>query len=1015
MAEAALFSIATAILKSIASEIAKPGGSFASQEIQLLCCAKDELKSLQDTVQTIQAVLLDAEKKQWHDNQVKLWLGRLKDMLYDVQDLFDDVATENLRRKIMFDDVATENLRPKVTSGNKMSKAVRIFFSKSNQLAHRLRVANKIRELRKELDRIKSDKELSNLEQHLSDETIGRGKKPEVPSPDEKIIGREEDKKKIKQLLFDSSSSQSVSFVAIVGKGGLGKTALARLVYNDGEVKEHFGLKMWVCVSDVFNVNVIIKEILKSAKDNCQEHDDEMKRLLQDLENKPIHELPSLLPEILGRLKYLLVLDDLWNEDRNNWLKLGDWLEGGLRGSKILVTTRSHKVAKVTDAKSVIHVLNGLSEDKSWNLFRKMAFGDGVESSDPELEETGRDIVKKCAGVPLAIRTIGGLLYGKNKDEWRRYKVRQLPEIPEIDEVDDGIMQVLKFSYDRLPSCLKHCFAYCSLFPKDYVYNKEMMIHLWMAQGFIESLNGEDNLEDIADNYLSELLCRSFLDAARKEDDGEVLTFKMHDLMHDLAQKVAGGECKIVNFKGGDNDRGIRHALIISESFSEEKMVSLLKTSKLRTFLCLEGESSIVNSPKVFSGCKHCRALGLGNTDIPLPPSSFGKLKHLRFLNISANKSIQSLPDSITDLVSLQILELIKCDNLKTFPKNLRKLVNLRYLKISGCDSLSHLPPLSEVPSLRTLILWSLDALEFLQQTSDPEQSDTTRPFFPSLEKLSLCFCSNLKGWWGRKLVMGAYQKHRSDNSLSSFPKLWSVNIRGCPHLNFMPPFPQVEYLFTNSTKTLEQQLMVNPNCPSEAAVGSTFIPFSKLKSLVLNDSDVEPSMLETLLRLPSNLESMGLYFCYRWCLSRSMQNLSSLQKLDIIYCEGLDILCQEDKHGNQWRFLTKLRVLKITGSMNSVALPEGIQHVTTLQSLEISDCWKLQSLPEWIGNLSLLEKLVLSDCTKLKRLPFGMRNLTRLKELRILHCPTLKESYLTDGREDRPKIPHIPVIVWED
>ncbi|XP_030456727.2 putative disease resistance protein RGA3 [Syzygium oleosum] len=999
MAEAVLFSLATNILESIATEIAKPGGSFASQKVQLLCSAKDELQSLQDTVQTIQAVLLDAEKKQWHDNQVKLWLRRLKYVLYDVQDLFDDVATENLRRK--------------VTSGNKMSKAVRVFFSKSNQLAHRLRVANKIRELRKELDRIKSDKELSNLEQHLSEETIGRGKKPEVPSPDEKIIGREEDKKKIKQLLFDSSSSQSASFVAIVGKGGLGKTALARLVYNDGEVKEHFGLKMWVCVSDVFNVNVVIKEILKSAKDNCQERDDdEMKKLLQDLENKPIDQLPSLLREILGRKKYLLVLDDLWNEDRDKWLKLGDWLEGGLQGSKILVTTRSHKVAEVTDAKSVIHDLNGLSEDKSWNLFRKMAFGDGVELSNPELEETGRDIVEKCAGVPLAIRTIGGLLYGKNKDEWLRYKVRELPEIREIDEVDDGIMQVLKFSYDHLPSCLKHCFAYCSLFPKDHIYEKEMMTHLWVAQGFIESRNGEDNLEEVADNYLSELLCRSFLDIASKAVDGEVLTFKMHDLMHDLAQKVAGGECKIVNFKGEDNDSGIRHASFSSEIFSEEKMVS---TSKLRTFLYLGGEYSVLNSSKVFSGCRHCRALGLDNTDIPLLPSSFGKLKQLRFLDISANQSIQSLPDSIADLVNLQFLKLIGCENLKTFPRDLRKLVKLMYLKIGDCDSLSHLPPLSELPSLRTLILLSLDALEFLQQTSDPEQSDTTRPFFPSLEKLSLRFCSNLKGWWGRKLVMGAYQKHRSDNSLSSFPKLWSVNIRGCPHLNFVPPFPQVEYLSTDSTKMLEQQLMVNPNCPSEATVGSTFIPFSKLKRLVLKGRDWEPSTLETLLRLASNLESMSLIECDLRSLSHGMQHLSLLQKLEIWDCEGLDLSCQEDEHGTQWRYLTKLHVLKIGYVQNLVALPEGIQYVTTLQSLEIYQCWNLESLPEWIENFSLLEKLVLYGCPRLERLPLEMRSLTRLKEMRIGNCPALKERYLTDGREDWPEIAHIPVIVWED
>ncbi|XP_030464000.1 putative disease resistance protein RGA1 [Syzygium oleosum] len=144
MVEAVLFSLATDILKSLAAEMAKPGGSFASQKIQLLCGTKDELQSLEDTIQTIQAVLLDAEKQQWHSNQVKFWLNRLKDMLYDIQDLLDDVATEDLRRKVTF--------------GNKKSKAVRVFFSKSNQLAHRLKVANKIQELRKKLDWIKNDR-----------------------------------------------------------------------------------------------------------------------------------------------------------------------------------------------------------------------------------------------------------------------------------------------------------------------------------------------------------------------------------------------------------------------------------------------------------------------------------------------------------------------------------------------------------------------------------------------------------------------------------------------------------------------------------------------------------------------------------------------------------------------------------------------------------------------------------------------------------------------------------------
>ncbi|KAI6693455.1 hypothetical protein NL676_021165 [Syzygium grande] len=216
---------------------------------------------------------------------------------------------------------------------------------------------------------------------------IARGKKPEISAPDEQIIGRKKDKENIKRILFDSSSSDTVSFVSIIGKGGLGKTALARLVYNDGEVKAHFDLKMWVCVSDVFDVHLIIKEILKSA--NCQDH-----------ENKPLDQLLRLLHETLGKKKYLLVLDDMWNEVRLKWLELGDWLKSGERGSKILITTRSHTVAKVTDEKSAIYDLQGLGTSESWDLFREVAFGDRQASVDQRLEEMGRDIVRKCLGSP---------------------------------------------------------------------------------------------------------------------------------------------------------------------------------------------------------------------------------------------------------------------------------------------------------------------------------------------------------------------------------------------------------------------------------------------------------------------------------------------------------------------------------------------------------------------------------------------------------------------------------------
>lgn len=172
----------------------------------------------------------------------------------------------------------------------------------------------------------------------------------------------------------------------------------------------------------------------------------------------------------------------------------------------------------------------------------------------------------------------------------------------------------------------------------------------------------------------------------------------------------------------------------------------------------------------------------------------------------------------------------------------------------------------------------SLTSLEF-----DPLQlqSCTTRPFFPSLESLTLFKCRKLKKWWRRMQVMIAYQKHQSNNSRSFFPKLRFVEIRKCPALDFVPPFLQVEYLEIDDTKILEDWL-TSLDCPSEQAVGSTFIPFSKLKHLSLHGRNMNTSILKTLLQLASNLESLELHMCNPRDISHGMQHLSSLRELSI-------------------------------------------------------------------------------------------------------------------------------------
>ncbi|XP_031280755.1 putative disease resistance protein RGA3 [Pistacia vera] len=346
----------------------------------------------------------------------------------------------------------------------------------------------------------------------------------------EKVIGRDNDKNKVVDLLLDSNVDENVSVISIFGFGGLGKTTLAQLLYNDENIIKHFQLKMWVCVSNDFKVKIIVEKILKSATSKKPEGL-ELDQLQESLRNK-----------INGK-KYLLVLDDIWNEDPKKWDELKNLLMDGERGSKILVTTRSEQIARVTSKiKSYIYPLRGLDEKKSWSLFTQKAFENGIEPKDSKLVEFGKGIVAKCGVVPLVIMTIGQLLYGNNnEDDWLHFKDS---EMSKVFKEESDILPLLKFSYDHLPSYLKQCFTYCALFSRDYKIKKQKLICLWMAQGFLQASNKEC-LEDVGNKYFMALILRSFLQDPEYDEWGNVIACKMHGLMRDLAQLVAGIECTI--------------------------------------------------------------------------------------------------------------------------------------------------------------------------------------------------------------------------------------------------------------------------------------------------------------------------------------------------------------------------------------------------------------------------------------------------------------------------------------
>uniref|UniRef100_A0A2C9VIQ5 Rx N-terminal domain-containing protein n=1 Tax=Manihot esculenta TaxID=3983 RepID=A0A2C9VIQ5_MANES len=616
--------MADGVLSNVVGDIITKLGSLALDEIGLWWGVKGELEKLKDTVSSIRNVLLDAEEQQKLNHQVKGWLERLEEVVYDADDLVDDFATEALRRRVM--------------TGNGMTNELSIFFSSSNPITYSFQICRKIKAIRERLADIEGDRKFK-LEVRPYQERIAWRDQTESSLP-EVVIGREGDKKAITELVLSPNGEECVSVLSIVGMGGLGKTTLAQIIFNDELIKNSFERRIW---------------------------------------------------------------------NREKWQNLKRLLVGGSSGSKILITTRSKKVADISSTMAP-HVLEGLSRDESWSLFLHVAL-EGQEPKHANVREIGEEILKKCCGVPLAIKTIASLLYEKNPEtEWPLFLRNELSK---ISQDDNDIMPTLKLSYDHLPSHLKHCFAYCALYPKDYKIDVKTLIHLWVAQGFIDSPSTSDCLENIGLEYFMKLWWRSFFQEVKRDKFGNVESCKMHDLMHDLATTVGWTRIQLVNSDADAPkiDEKIRYVALNLDVAPQE---ILNNAKRLRSFLLL-GKHDIAKRLRSFP--KHdydalfihknlwcLRAHDMSYCRIEKVDSCIKMLKHLRYLDVSRNVELRVLPNSITDLLNLQVLNVSNCSELKELPKDIKKLVNLRHLYCEGCFSLTHMPRgLGQLTSLQTL------------------------------------------------------------------------------------------------------------------------------------------------------------------------------------------------------------------------------------------------------------------------------------------------------------------------
>ncbi|XP_068490367.1 putative disease resistance RPP13-like protein 1 isoform X2 [Phaseolus vulgaris] len=416
-------------------------------------------------------------------------------------------------------------------------------------------------------------------------------------------------------------------------------------------------------------------------------------------DSRNLEMVQSRLKESLIGRKFLLVLDDVWNEHRDQWKSLQSPLKYGDKGSKILITTRINKVASIMESNN-IHQLKQLQKDHSWQVFAKHAFQDDNSKSNSGLKEVGMKIVEKCQGMPLALETVGGLLQSKSSiSEWEGVLRSNIWELP-IE--DSKIMPALLLSYYHLPSHLKRCFAYCALFPKDHVFDKENLILSWMAENFLQcSQQQSKSPEEVGEQYFNDMLSRSFFQNSIIQDIMYNKTrFVMHDLLNDLAKYVSGEMCYRLGVdRPGSVPKTTRHFSTIKNPVECDEYRSLCEAKRLRTFVSGNCEMSIQD---LISNFKFLRILSLSSHFIREVPDTIADLIHLRSLNLSRT-GIHRLPVSICSLYNLQVLRLNWCELLKELPSTLHELSNLRRLELIR-TSLRKAPVL--LGKLKNLQVW---------------------------------------------------------------------------------------------------------------------------------------------------------------------------------------------------------------------------------------------------------------------------------------------------------------------
>ncbi|CAN6476049.1 unnamed protein product [Victoria cruziana] len=683
-----------ALAETIISNLLEAVTGLMNEKADATLNAEEDLKILQGTLEHIRMAAQGADRAPFFSSErARDWEAKLKDILYDAEDII-------------------ENCRTKVELRRRTKNKVRIKFwiplcsCFMKHVSTPYQLGNKIKKINKRLEEINRNKGIMDLSKTIAkasgeDPDVGEHGNPQETTQHGGahicLVTEGHKMKIIDRLLSDDSTHSSVpldthsgvSIISIIGQAGSGKTTLAKMVFS--EVEEQFGeRRWWISVSEETNLKNLFRIILNEVFNGSEKFEGVTY----------FSYLCTQLKSELSKKRFLLVLDDV--RELNWWRGLiSDIFMGGATGSKILMICRNEDVLLGIKASYMHKLPEFITFSKSWELFLEKALREDQTEEDlviHNIRDVGERIVEQCGGLSLVVQKVGSMMHtkGMRRDVWELIANSEIWKwrMHASSSNDHGdIFPGLMLCYNDLSPKLRSCFLYCSIYPKGYCMEKDELVLQWVAHGLVEESEGTD-VEETANEYVDDLLNRGFIEESEYEQ------LKMHDIMHDFARYISGKE-----YTHSLTTEGTRHLSLVNveDSHVVVRNSSRAGNNKLRTLLIDELLLFSYHFVKIAEiiNFKWLRVLSLKCLEICELPNSIGDLVLLKYLDLS-HTNVRKLPSSIGKLCNLQTLNL-NYTSLEELPKEMGKLHNLRHLRLKNTKLTFVAEGLGKLTHLKTL------------------------------------------------------------------------------------------------------------------------------------------------------------------------------------------------------------------------------------------------------------------------------------------------------------------------